>query len=114
MDFKGRRCGSVDLYFIIQDLGFTVKELRCFLVEDVRRFERKHLKDKAALADQVYPSASMTFLTCALKSIAIKTCLIRNEAVSPCLKVEHLSACRYSTGNGTLSRWLTRAKPCIA
>lgn len=30
-----------------------MKELRCFLVEDVRRFERKHLKDKAALTDQV-------------------------------------------------------------
>lgn len=38
-----------------------MKELRCFLVEDVRRFERKHLKDKAALADQVDLLYSLLF-----------------------------------------------------
>lgn len=41
----------------MQDLGCSVKELRCYLVEDVRRFEQKHVKDKAAMMDQVGPSA---------------------------------------------------------
>ena len=36
-----------------QPLGFEVKELRCVLVEDMRRYERRHVKDKGAMEEQV-------------------------------------------------------------
>ena len=38
---------------LCQALGLEVKELRCILVEDMRRYERRHIKNKAALTDQV-------------------------------------------------------------
>jgi len=38
-----------------QALGLEIKELRCILVEDMRRYERRHVKNKAALMDQVPP-----------------------------------------------------------
>jgi len=34
-------------------LGLEIKELRCILVEDMRRYERRHVKNKAALMDQI-------------------------------------------------------------
>ena len=38
---------------MVQALGMEVKELRCVLVEDMRRYERRHVKDKGAMEEQV-------------------------------------------------------------
>ena len=37
----------------LQALGFEVRELRCILTEDMRRFERRHLKERAFVDEQV-------------------------------------------------------------
>lgn len=39
----------------LKALDMEIKELRCVLVEDMRRYERRHVKDKGAMEEQVCP-----------------------------------------------------------
>jgi hypothetical protein len=59
-----------------QALGLEIKEMRCVLVEDMRRYERRHVKDKAALMDQVYNTLTAT--SCHWMSLPAPTSCIRS------------------------------------